>query len=104
MFFYIYYLIGFCVIPLIALSSLATIFLCSSVDTTFRIIFLFLVYFNHDCFIDLWEQTRPAVLSAFKMVDLTGKGGIVSQVSPGVFLQVYLLHLKLSAFSLVFRK
>lgn len=73
-------------------------------DTTFCIIFVFLLYFNHDCFIDFREQTRPAVFSAFKMVDLTGKGGIVSQVSPGVFLQVYLLHLRLSTFSLVFQK
>ncbi|XP_048320031.2 uncharacterized protein LOC107429854 isoform X2 [Ziziphus jujuba] len=33
-------------------------------------------------------KTRPAVLSAFKMVDLIGNGGIVFEVSPGVFLQM----------------
>ncbi|KAF3446720.1 hypothetical protein FNV43_RR11900 [Rhamnella rubrinervis] len=37
-------------------------------------------------------KTRQAVLSAFKVVDLTGKGGIVSQVSPGVFLQGLLVY------------
>ncbi|XP_048332148.1 endoribonuclease YBEY, chloroplastic isoform X1 [Ziziphus jujuba] len=37
-------------------------------------------------------KTRPAVISAFKMVDLTGNGGIVSEVSPGVFLQGLLVY------------
>ncbi|XP_077209829.1 haloacid dehalogenase-like hydrolase family protein isoform X2 [Tasmannia lanceolata] len=32
-------------------------------------------------------KTRPAVISALKMVDLAGKDGIVSEFSPGVFLQ-----------------
>lgn len=33
-------------------------------------------------------QTRPAVLNIFKMVNLAGKDGIVSELSPGVFVQV----------------
>lgn len=32
-------------------------------------------------------KARPAVISALKMVDLAGKDGIVSEFSPGVFLQ-----------------
>lgn len=35
-------------------------------------------------------QTRPAVIRALKTVDLAGKDGIVSEFSPGVFLQVNL--------------
>lgn len=35
-----------------------------------------------------FKQTRPAVISLLKMVDLAGEGGIVSDSSPGVFVQV----------------
>lgn len=47
---------------------------------------------QHDnmCISDLCKQTRPAVISALKMVGLAGKDGIVSEFSPGVFLQVCL--------------
>ncbi|XP_010249477.1 PREDICTED: uncharacterized protein LOC104592035 [Nelumbo nucifera] len=37
-------------------------------------------------------KTRPAVISALKMVDLAGKDGIVSEFSPGVFLQGLLVY------------
>ncbi|PON67865.1 HAD-like domain containing protein [Parasponia andersonii] len=37
-------------------------------------------------------KTRAAVMSIFKMADLAGKGGIVSEVSPGVFLQGLLVY------------
>lgn len=33
-------------------------------------------------------QTRPAVINIFKMVNLAGKDGIISEFSPGVFVQV----------------
>ncbi len=33
-------------------------------------------------------QTRPAALAALETVGLTGKGGVLSHTSPGVFLQV----------------
>ncbi|KAL6966812.1 hypothetical protein U1Q18_032606 [Sarracenia purpurea var. burkii] len=35
-------------------------------------------------------KTRPAAISALKRVDLAGKDGIVSEFSPGVFLQVHI--------------
>ncbi|RXH72704.1 hypothetical protein DVH24_012388 [Malus domestica] len=38
------------------------------------------------------EQARPAVIRIFKEVDLTGKDGIVSEFSPGVFLQGLLVY------------
>ncbi|CAN6721446.1 unnamed protein product [Malus baccata var. baccata] len=38
------------------------------------------------------EQARPAVIRVFKGVDLTGKDGIVSEFSPGVFLQGLLVY------------
>ena len=34
------------------------------------------------------KQTRPAVIDALNMVDLSGRTGIVSESSPGIFLQV----------------
>ncbi|CAJ1972320.1 unnamed protein product [Sphenostylis stenocarpa] len=37
-------------------------------------------------------KARPAVLDIFKMVDLAGKDGIVSEFSPGVFLQGLLVY------------
>ncbi|KAJ0986456.1 hypothetical protein J5N97_004812 [Dioscorea zingiberensis] len=37
-------------------------------------------------------KTRPAVISALKVVGLAGKGGVVSEVSPGVFLQGSLVY------------
>ncbi|KAF5936123.1 hypothetical protein HYC85_027252 [Camellia sinensis] len=37
-------------------------------------------------------KTRPAVISALKMVDLAGKEGIISEFSPGVFLQGLLVY------------
>ncbi|PIA56221.1 hypothetical protein AQUCO_00700519v1 [Aquilegia coerulea] len=37
-------------------------------------------------------KARPAVISALKMVDLAGKDGIVSELSPGVFLQGLLVY------------
>ncbi|KAM6556727.1 hypothetical protein CsatB_003746 [Cannabis sativa] len=37
-------------------------------------------------------KTRAAVMSIFKMADLAGSGGIVSAVSPGVFLQGLLVY------------
>lgn len=37
-------------------------------------------------------KTRPAVISALKMVDLAGKDGIISAFSPGVFLQGLLVY------------
>lgn len=43
------------------------------------------------------EQTRSAVINIFKMVDLAGKDGIVSEFSPGVFCQVYLFPLQFSS-------
>ena len=36
----------------------------------------------------LWKQTRPAAIAALNMVDLSGRNGIVSESSPGIFLQV----------------
>lgn len=44
-----------------------------------------------------FEQARPAVMRVFKMVDLAGKDGIVSEFSPGVFLQVYPFSFELSS-------
>ncbi|TKY55945.1 metalloendopeptidase protein [Spatholobus suberectus] len=37
-------------------------------------------------------KARPAVIDIFKMVDLSGKDGIVSEFSPGVFLQGLLVY------------
>ncbi|XP_057720264.1 endoribonuclease YBEY, chloroplastic [Arachis stenosperma] len=37
-------------------------------------------------------KARPAVIDVFKMVDLAGKDGIVSEFSPGVFLQGLLVY------------
>ncbi|XP_059657127.1 endoribonuclease YBEY, chloroplastic [Cornus florida] len=37
-------------------------------------------------------KTRPAVISALKMVDLAGIDGIISEFSPGVFLQGLLVY------------
>lgn len=37
-------------------------------------------------------KTRAAVISIFKMADLAGKDGIVSEVSPGVFIQGLLVY------------
>ncbi|XP_072995436.1 endoribonuclease YBEY, chloroplastic-like isoform X1 [Typha latifolia] len=37
-------------------------------------------------------KTRPAVVSALKMVGLTGKSGVMSDVSPGIFLQGLLVY------------
>lgn len=37
-------------------------------------------------------KTRPAVISLLKMVDLAGEGGIVSNTSPGVFVQGLLVY------------
>ncbi|WOG84073.1 hypothetical protein DCAR_0103253 [Daucus carota subsp. sativus] len=37
-------------------------------------------------------KTRPAVISLLKMVDLAGEGGIVSDSSPGVFVQGLLVY------------
>ncbi|KAL6501997.1 hypothetical protein OROGR_027130 [Orobanche gracilis] len=37
-------------------------------------------------------KTRPAVLNIFKMVNLAGKDGIISEVSPGVFVQGLLVY------------
>ncbi|XP_057477400.1 endoribonuclease YBEY, chloroplastic-like isoform X2 [Actinidia eriantha] len=37
-------------------------------------------------------KARPAVISALKMVDLAGKDGIISEFSPGVFLQGLLVY------------
>ncbi|KAF7830095.1 endoribonuclease YBEY, chloroplastic-like isoform X1 [Senna tora] len=37
-------------------------------------------------------KARPAVIDILKMVDLAGKDGIVSEVSPGVFLQGLLVY------------
>ena len=34
------------------------------------------------------DQTRPAAIDALNMVDLSGRSGIVSESSPGIFLQV----------------
>jgi hypothetical protein len=34
------------------------------------------------------KQTRPAVIDALNMVDLSGRNGIASESSPGIFLQV----------------
>ncbi|ERN04899.1 hypothetical protein AMTR_s00080p00046380 [Amborella trichopoda] len=34
------------------------------------------------------DYTRPAVINALKLVNLAGKDGIISQFSPGVFLQI----------------
>jgi hypothetical protein len=34
------------------------------------------------------KQARPAVIDALSMADLSGRTGIVSESSPGVFLQV----------------
>ncbi|XP_020599509.1 uncharacterized protein LOC110038924 isoform X2 [Phalaenopsis equestris] len=40
------------------------------------------------------EKTRPAAISVLKMVELDGKNGIVSEVSPGIFLQALLYSLE----------
>ncbi|XP_020528756.1 uncharacterized protein LOC18443482 isoform X2 [Amborella trichopoda] len=37
-------------------------------------------------------KTRPAVINALKLVNLAGKDGIISQFSPGVFLQGLLVY------------
>ncbi|KAA8521870.1 hypothetical protein F0562_012816 [Nyssa sinensis] len=37
-------------------------------------------------------KTRPAVISALKMADLSGKDAIISEFSPGVFLQGLLVY------------
>ncbi|XP_042377254.1 endoribonuclease YBEY, chloroplastic-like [Zingiber officinale] len=37
-------------------------------------------------------KTRPAVISALKMVDLAGKNGVISEFSPGIFLQGLLVY------------
>lgn len=37
-------------------------------------------------------KARPAVIDIFKMVDLAGKDGIVSEFSPGIFLQGLLVY------------
>ncbi|KAG0492159.1 hypothetical protein HPP92_005557 [Vanilla planifolia] len=37
-------------------------------------------------------KTRPAVISALKMVGLAGKNGVASEVSPGIFLQGLLVY------------
>ncbi|KAM0938214.1 putative sugar-phosphatase [Dioscorea sansibarensis] len=37
-------------------------------------------------------KTRPAVISTLKVVSLVGKGGVVSEVSPGIFLQGSLVY------------
>ncbi|XP_054798247.1 endoribonuclease YBEY, chloroplastic isoform X2 [Prosopis cineraria] len=37
-------------------------------------------------------KARPAVIDIFKMVDLVGKDGVVSEFSPGVFLQGLLVY------------
>lgn len=37
------------------------------------------------------KQTRPAVISALKKVDLVGRDGIISEFAPGVFVQVLFL-------------
>lgn len=46
------------------------------------------------------------MISILKAVDLAGKDGVVSEFSPGVFLQVYLFPFVTSSFSilLIFRK
>ncbi|KAM0932560.1 putative sugar-phosphatase [Dioscorea sansibarensis] len=36
--------------------------------------------------------TRPAVISALEVVGLAGKGGVVSEISPGIFLQGLLVY------------
>jgi hypothetical protein len=41
------------------------------------------------------------VISILKTVDLAGKDGIVSEFSPGVFLQVYLFPFVISSFSIL---
>lgn len=40
------------------------------------------------------KQSRSAVMKIFKEVELAGEDGIVSEFSPGVFLQVYLFFLE----------
>lgn len=37
-------------------------------------------------------KTRPAVISALEVVGLAGKGGVVSEISPGIFLQGLLVY------------
>lgn len=41
------------------------------------------------------------MISILKMVDLSGKDGVVSEFSPGVFLQVYLFAFFLSYFGIL---
>ncbi|RVW79227.1 Endoribonuclease YBEY, chloroplastic [Vitis vinifera] len=43
-------------------------------------------------------KARPAVITALKAVDLVGKDGVISEFSPGVFIQVYLFPLVLFIF------
>lgn len=50
-----------------------------------------------------FEQARPAVMRVFKMVDLAGKDGIVSEFSPGVFLQVYPFSFELFILSMLLK-
>lgn len=49
---------------------------------------------SHCVLIELWRQSRTGAINALKMVDLAGKDGIVSEFSPGVFVQVF-IHLLL---------
>lgn len=35
------------------------------------------------------KQTRPAAINLLKTVDLSGKDGVISDLSPGVFVQVF---------------
>lgn len=37
---------------------------------------------------DFCDQARPAVINILKTVDLAGKDGVISQFTPGVFVQV----------------
>lgn len=39
------------------------------------------------------KQTRPAAINLLKTVDLSGKDGVISDLSPGVFVQVFFLFL-----------
>lgn len=55
---------------------------------------------DHQFLLNFWVQARPAVISILKMVDLSGKDGVVSEFSPGVFLQVYLFAFVLSYFGI----
>ena len=46
-------------------------------------------------------QARPSAISVLQMVDLAGREGIISEHSPGVFLQVLLFPLSLLAVSIL---